>query len=413
MANSPQMAAKEPGGSAGFQAAPPISKAARQPAAADRDAPFLEMAGQPARAADLQRVAGSLAVTRAISSGAPARRIGVADDMHERAAARIADEAVNAREGVGRFCKSRFGLDVDTVGLHHGDGAAGAARAMRAKAFTAGKDTIFGAGRYNPDSREGLRLLAHELTHVVQQTSPGANATAAGSVAGPIVQREPDDKAPVPFGPAYPQKRARLSSFEDYGAGDRQVQLRAEHCLPGEGRRNLAAVSQFGGSVPRLQSAGGCGCDQGRSPRRGRPPLHVSVLWSVHANGRWDQAFPQVEGTDAAVPRQLDRGFLGKRQRPCGGAGQRADASGRGEGGAGRHGSQGESGGAVTNESNAVQEWKSTISRSAVKAAVFERAIRVLSRKDVNNPAPAESSDERASPASPADTAGRFSEALP
>ena len=56
----------------------------------------------------------------------------------------------------------------------HTDGAAThAAEAINAKAFTVGAEIIFGLGEYSPMTDDGRRLLAHELTHVVQQTSAG------------------------------------------------------------------------------------------------------------------------------------------------------------------------------------------------------------------------------------------------
>jgi len=54
----------------------------------------------------------------------------------------------------------------------HADGeAAGAARAVRARAYTIGRDIVFGSGEYKPATVEGRRLLAHELTHVGQQNA--------------------------------------------------------------------------------------------------------------------------------------------------------------------------------------------------------------------------------------------------
>ena len=69
------------------------------------------------------------------------------------------------------FMESRFGWDFSSVRIHN-DGAAGSlARQVNARAFTVGSDIFFGQSEYGTQSREGQRLLAHELTHVVQQTS--------------------------------------------------------------------------------------------------------------------------------------------------------------------------------------------------------------------------------------------------
>ena len=63
----------------------------------------------------------------------------------------------------------RFGEDFSEVRVHTGDRADAAARSIGAAAFTQGKDIAFRSDRYRPGTQEGKRLLAHELTHVVQQ----------------------------------------------------------------------------------------------------------------------------------------------------------------------------------------------------------------------------------------------------
>lgn len=67
------------------------------------------------------------------------------------------------------FMEPRFGHDFANVRVHDDRTAAESARAVSARAFTLGRDVVFGAGQYAPDTREGRNLLAHELTHVVQQ----------------------------------------------------------------------------------------------------------------------------------------------------------------------------------------------------------------------------------------------------
>jgi len=67
------------------------------------------------------------------------------------------------------FFENRFGQDFGSVRIHTGGGAAALARSVGARAFTTGSDVVFGAGEYLPETVSGRRLLAHELTHVVQQ----------------------------------------------------------------------------------------------------------------------------------------------------------------------------------------------------------------------------------------------------
>jgi hypothetical protein len=63
----------------------------------------------------------------------------------------------------------RFGHDFSRVRVHADARAADSARAVNALAYTVGRDVVFGGGQYVPQSAAGLRLIAHELVHVVQQ----------------------------------------------------------------------------------------------------------------------------------------------------------------------------------------------------------------------------------------------------
>jgi Domain of unknown function (DUF4157)/DNA/RNA non-specific endonuclease len=68
-----------------------------------------------------------------------------------------------------RAMERRFGHDFSRVRVHSGTVAAQSAREVKAHAYTVGQDIVFGAGQYAPDTLPGRKLLAHELTHVVQQ----------------------------------------------------------------------------------------------------------------------------------------------------------------------------------------------------------------------------------------------------
>src|SRR5947208_5652496 len=67
--------------------------------------------------------------------------------------------------------EQRFGYDFSRVRVHSGAAAEQSARDVNAYAYTVGHDMVFGAGRFTPGTHEGQRLIAHELTHVVQQSS--------------------------------------------------------------------------------------------------------------------------------------------------------------------------------------------------------------------------------------------------
>ncbi len=71
------------------------------------------------------------------------------------------------------FMESRFGHDFSKVRVHADASAAMSAQSVNARAYTLGQDIVFGAGQYAPGTAQGRRLLAHELTHVVQQQGAG------------------------------------------------------------------------------------------------------------------------------------------------------------------------------------------------------------------------------------------------
>jgi outer membrane protein OmpA-like peptidoglycan-associated protein len=74
--------------------------------------------------------------------------------------------------------EQRFGADFGAVRLHTDERAAASATAVGARAYTVGRDVVFGPGQYAPETPAGLHTLAHELAHVVQQQ---------GGVRGPPV----------------------------------------------------------------------------------------------------------------------------------------------------------------------------------------------------------------------------------
>lgn len=72
-------------------------------------------------------------------------------------------------DGVRSDMETRFGRDFSAVRIHTDKEASEISSDIEAKAFTVGNDIFFGNGRFDANSDEGKRLLAHELTHVVQQ----------------------------------------------------------------------------------------------------------------------------------------------------------------------------------------------------------------------------------------------------
>jgi hypothetical protein len=88
---------------------------------------------------------------------------------------------INATKGSGNrldsnarnFFEPRFGVDLGNVNIHTGREATSLSRQLSAKAFTIGNDVYFDNGIYQPDSQSGREILAHELSHVLQQRQNG------------------------------------------------------------------------------------------------------------------------------------------------------------------------------------------------------------------------------------------------
>jgi hypothetical protein len=100
-----------------------------------------------------------------------------------------------------QLLQRRMGADFDNVRVHTDARAAESADALQANAYTVGRDIYFAAGKYNPGSAEGTRLIAHEVTHTLQQGSgeaPTAPAPHGSVLVGDVhdpMEREAEDVA--------------------------------------------------------------------------------------------------------------------------------------------------------------------------------------------------------------------------
>ncbi|WP_395822378.1 DUF4157 domain-containing protein [Archangium minus] len=89
-------------------------------------------------------------------------------------------------EGTRTFMGERLGHDFSQVRVHADTRASESARAIGARAYTVGRDIVFDAPSYLPSTEAGRRLLAHELTHVLQQEGASAGP---GLKLGPLEDR--------------------------------------------------------------------------------------------------------------------------------------------------------------------------------------------------------------------------------
>jgi Domain of unknown function (DUF4157) len=110
------------------------------------------------------------------------------------------------------FFEPRFGHDFSAVRVHADAPAAESARAVHAKAYTVGRELVFAEGQYSTSTSVGQRLLAHELTHVVQQRAR-ANALQPDSITNSHdpTEREADTAAHAILHGQRPQIASRSS----------------------------------------------------------------------------------------------------------------------------------------------------------------------------------------------------------
>lgn len=105
--------------------------------------------------------------------------------------------------------EQRFGHDFSRVRVHTGALAEQSAQDVMARAYTVGHDIVFGAGGFAPGTQEGRRLIAHELTHVVQQSGAAGDSTGqndsnrgGSAISRSVVERRVSartvQRAPVP-----------------------------------------------------------------------------------------------------------------------------------------------------------------------------------------------------------------------
>jgi hypothetical protein len=135
---------------------------------------------------------------------------------------RSIDQARGGGQGLdhgtqGRM-ESAFGADFSGVRIHTDARADGLSQSLSARAFTTGNDVFFRQGEYSPGSSSGRELLAHELTHVVQQNGDGIQRKMTVSEPGDVHEVEADQMARA----VMQQEHAPASSL------DRQVVSRQE-----------------------------------------------------------------------------------------------------------------------------------------------------------------------------------------
>jgi Domain of unknown function (DUF4157) len=128
---------------------------------------------------------GNQGFTALARQGAGILPSGLAHPDVESAIAQSRGGGRSLDSGVRDRLAPSLGDDLSDVRVHSDPGADALARSVSAKAFTTGSDLYFASGQYRPGTSDGDRLLAHELTHVVQQRG--------APTGGPLVVSQPGD----------------------------------------------------------------------------------------------------------------------------------------------------------------------------------------------------------------------------
>ena len=135
----------------------------------------------------LQRLAGNASVSRILApddeADAGGERSPVLDVVGSGGGEPLEADLRHEMEG-------RLGADFGDVRVHADQRASESARSINAQAYTVGSDVVFRADRWSPESADGKRTLAHELTHVAQQRAGPVSGTPAG---GGINLSDPGD----------------------------------------------------------------------------------------------------------------------------------------------------------------------------------------------------------------------------
>lgn len=114
---------------------------------------------------------------------------------------RLSGKGQSLPSTANQFFSSRMGHDFTDVKIHTDKEAAESAKSVNAKAYTNGNNVVFNEGQFNTDSISGKKLIAHELTHVMQQKEQDKIQLNPGARTAPTAVRPPVRYVPTPTPP--------------------------------------------------------------------------------------------------------------------------------------------------------------------------------------------------------------------
>ncbi|MGB1254077.1 MAG: eCIS core domain-containing protein, partial [Candidatus Promineifilaceae bacterium] len=236
-------------------------------------------AAAPPPSGDLNNEGGTSAISRLVI-----QRVGGSDPLGGATVNAGVENRVNKLDGGGEplsdssrsFFESRMGADFSDVRIHRDASSAELSQDLNARAFTTGNNIAFNSGEYNPGTPDGDRLLAHELTHTVQQG-------AAGDLSRQTIQRK---AIPLPE-PPQPEATPELD-------GEASAALEAGQ-MPQMSEEMMAKAEEMGFGPEALSA--------GPSPQE-PPPEEAPALEETE---RAEPAEPQGEPTNQEDVGELEQ----------------------------------------------------------------------------------------------------------
>jgi hypothetical protein len=191
--------------------------------------------------------------------------------------------------------EQRFGYDFSRVRVHSGAAVEQSVRDVNANAYTVGHDMVFGADQFAPGTHEGRRLIAHELTHVVQQQNIANSAVSVSHMdSEPALQRRAIPPNPSKVSCAY-LLNAREAVAAGLGVRNRNKEGVAAHNAIGKD-----FASQVGDSAVRIEIEGAASASERTEKCGDAAPSTINPVKFNPSSGRSGLGLPDLVYWDAA-----------------------------------------------------------------------------------------------------------------
>ncbi len=210
------------------------------------------------------------------------------------------------KSGLRQNMEQRFGHDFSRVRIHTGGTAEQSSQEINAKAYTVGHNIVFNAKEYKPDTSQGQKLIAHELTHVIQQNSMPSNHKLLnkknGKTKKKTTQFAAKDIAEFKFEPSVNGTPCACLVFvhNNEKSAKKIAGLMHQHC-----RYNFASVQTSGRCIPMPGEPAKGSCKKGSIDPNELFPKEVAEKCANDNKTCHDFVDKNKNSTDAAVIKEV------------------------------------------------------------------------------------------------------------